>query len=124
MRTACFGRAEAGTAGGPCHRESGCGSVLGGEAHTGGGPLDWLAQSDHSRVRTVVGCSLAEAAVGPVGVVVAYGLFEKLAQLALIPYPRPVEQFVADGSDPSLNGRVGPGSAGWDGDDRAVDCCE
>ena len=58
---------------------SGCWSVLVDEPCAGGGASEPLAEFDHGRVGVVGGCSLVEAAVGPVSVVVHHELFEEPA---------------------------------------------
>ena len=68
-----------------------------------------------------VGCSLAQASVGSVLVVILDEVVEKPTELALIPDQGLVQQFVADGADPSLGECVGSRSAELDGDDRTAD---
>ncbi len=58
-------------------RVSGCDAIFVDEPVTGGGSSDLLVKFDHGCVALVGGCSLAEAAVGPVGVVVGYELLEE-----------------------------------------------
>jgi len=56
---------------------SSCDAIFVDEPVTGGGSSDLLVKFDHGRVALVGGCSLAEAAVGPVLVVVRHELFEE-----------------------------------------------
>jgi len=100
---------------------SGCCSVLVDESRTSLATADRCGGFDLGLVGFVVGCSLAEAAVGPAGVVVRYEFFEESAKLALVPDQRPVEQFMAHGTDPSLSERVRLRCTVWDGVDRAAD---
>lgn len=53
--------------------------------------MDWCGGLDQGFVSLVVGCSLTQAAVGPVGVVMRYEFFEESAELALVPDQGPVE---------------------------------
>ena len=93
-------------------RVSGCWSVLVDESCAGGRALDRLAEVDHRRVTVVGGCSLAEASVGPVLVVVLEEVVEESAELAVVPDQGAVEEFVADGAHLSLSERVGLWRAG------------
>ncbi len=56
---------------------SGCWSVLVDEPVTGGGPSDRVVEFDHGRVVFIGWCSLIEAAVGPVRVVMGHEIFEE-----------------------------------------------
>ena len=69
--------------------------------------MDRAAELDHARVVLVAGCSLAEAAVGPVLVVVRDEFTEEPSELAMVPDQGPVQQFAANGAHPSLSERVG-----------------
>ena len=90
------------------------GSVGGrGEPGASGCAVDRAAEFDHGRVVLVAGCSLAEASVGPVLVVVRDEFIEEASELALVPDQGPVQQFVANGAHPSLSERVGLWSARW-----------
>ncbi len=70
-----------------------------------------MVEFDHGGVTFIGGCTLAETAMGPVLVVMHHELFEEPTQLALVPDQGPVQQFVADGADPSLGKRIGSKSA-------------
>ena len=93
---------------------SGCWSVLVNESGAGGGALDRPADVDHRRRCTVVGgCSLAEVAVGWVFVAVLDEVVEESLELVLVPDQGAVEEFVADGADPSFGEGVRMWCAGW-----------
>ncbi len=64
---------------------SGCWSVLGDESGAGGGALDRLAEFDNRSIDSVGGCSLVEASVGAVLVVVGDEVVEEPGELALVP---------------------------------------
>ena len=83
--------------------------------------MDRAAEFDHARVVLVAGCSLAEASVGPVLLVVRDEFIEEASELALVPDQGPVQQFVANGAHPSLSERVGLWCARWSGDDWSAD---
>ena len=70
---------------------SGCWSVLVDESNAGGASMDWCSGLDRGFVSFVVGCSLVEAAVGPVLVVVLDEVIEESVELALIPNQGAVE---------------------------------
>ncbi len=53
--------------------------------------MDWCSGLDRGFVSFVVGCSLVEAAVGPVLVVVLDEVIEESVELALIPNQGAVE---------------------------------
>jgi hypothetical protein len=86
---------------------SGCGPVLVDESGAGGGSLDPIVWSDRCDVAGVVGCSLADSAMGPTGVVVLDVFAEQFSELVFVPDDGPVQEFVAQGSDPSFGVRVG-----------------
>jgi len=92
--------------------------VLVDECGAGGVSSDRCSGLDHGFLSVVVGCTLVQASVGSVLVVMLYEVLEESAELALVPYQGPVEEFVADGADPSLSECVGLWSAGRDGYDR------
>jgi len=75
--------------------------------------LDRLAEVDHRRLIRVDGCSLVEAPVWPVLVVVLDEFVEEPFELSLVPDEGAVEEFVADGADPALGERIRLGCAGW-----------
>jgi len=110
-------------AGRPCHRESGCGSVLVDESCAGGRATYWCGGLDRGLVSVVVGCSLAQAAVGPVGVVVLDEVGSCRGVGAVGVDSRSASGRAVHGAryDPSLSERVGPWSARWDGDDVGAD---
>ena len=56
---------------------SGCWSIFVDEPVTGGGASDRVVEFDHGRVALVGGCSLAEAAMGSMLVVVGHEVFEE-----------------------------------------------
>ncbi len=58
-------------------RVSGCDAIFVDEPVAGSGASDRMVEFDHGRVGVVYGCSLVEAAVGPVGVVMSHELFEE-----------------------------------------------
>ena len=88
----CWGRAEAiaGGRGLVGLGGSGCWSVLVDEP-CAGGASDLVVELDHDRVAFIGGCSLVEAAKGPVLVMVHHELFEEPVQLALVPDQGPIE---------------------------------
>ena len=79
----------------------------------------WIGQPSSITVASCWwrGCSLGEASVGPVLVVVRDEFIEEALELALVPDQGPVQQFVANGAHPSLGERVGLWSVRWSGDD-------
>ena len=92
---------------------SGCWSVFVDESGAGGGALDRHAEFDHGRLSVVAGCSLVEALVWAVVVVVLDEVVEESVELLLVPDEGAVEEFVADGSDPSFGERVGLWRTWW-----------
>ena len=78
--------------------------------------LDGAAEVDFGRVSVVAGCSLVEAWVGTVLVVVLGELCVEVMGLVLVPDQGPVEEFVANGADPSLSEGIRLWSAGRGGD--------
>ena len=72
-------------------RGSDCWSVFVDEPSAGCSAPDLLVEFDHGRVGVVGGCSLAEASMGPMSVVVGHELFEEPAQLVLVPDQGPIE---------------------------------
>ena len=66
-----------------------------------------MAEVDHGQVSIVAGCSLVEAPVGAVLVVVLDEVLEKALELVLVPDQGAVQEFVADGAYPSLGESVG-----------------
>ena len=86
---------------------SGCWSVLVDESGAGCGALDRLAEFDHGRVGVVRWCSLVEASVWAVLVVVLDELLEKPFELSLIPDQGSIEELMSDGPDPPFSERVG-----------------
>ncbi len=66
-------------------RGSGCWSVFVDQPVTGGGSSDLLVEFDHGRVALIVGCSLAETAMGPVLVVVGHELLKEPTQVGVGP---------------------------------------
>ena len=64
---------------------SGCWSVLVDEPSAGCSAPDLLVEFDHGRVALVVGCSLAETAVGSVLVVVGHEFVEESVQVGVGP---------------------------------------
>ena len=89
----CFERAEAGGARavGSGLRVSGCDAIFVDEPVTGGGSSDRVVEFDHGRVALIGGCALAEAAMGPVDVVVGHELLEEPTGLALVPDQGPIK---------------------------------
>ncbi len=81
---------------------SGCGAVFVDESGAGGSTLDRLACADRGVVSGVVGRSLVDSSVGSVGVVMLDVLFEECSELAFVPGDRPVQEFVAQCSDPAF----------------------
>ncbi len=87
--------------------ESGCRSVFVDESCAGGAALDRVAKFDDRGFSVGGGCSLAQAAVGPV----LDGFVDQPIELALIPDQGADEQLMAHGADPSLGEGVGSRSA-------------
>ena len=103
------GRGEAGghdDSGGDPSAASGGVAVLVDEPAAGRVTSDRVAWADRCDVVTVVGCALVQAAVGSMGVVVLEFLVEQQAQLLFVPDDGSVEEFVAQGANPSLGERV------------------
>lgn len=94
------------------------------ESGTGCGALDRLAKLDHGRVCAVGRCSLVAAPVRSVLVVVVDELGQKSLELSLVPDQGAVEEFVADGANPSLGERVRLGRARGCLDRFGADCGE
>ncbi len=89
------------------------------ESCAGGGVLDRVAEVGHGRFGDVCRRSLVQVSVGSVLVVVLDEVLEEPSELALVPDEGLVEEFVANGADPSLRkgvGSGGPGSGGVGGD--------
>ena len=95
--------------------QSGCWPVLVDKSGAGRGPLDRLAEVEHRRVSAVAGCSLVQASVGSVIVVLFDVLVEAAMELALVPDQGAVKKFVADGCVPSAQRRrlLGERLAEW-----------
>ena len=102
----------------------GCRAVFVDESAAGGVLLDRLAWPDRGDIVCVVGCSLPDSAVGPVVVVVVDVFLEQPAELAFVPDDCSIQQFVAEGADPSLGERVGLRRSRRDPNGGDARCCE
>ncbi len=68
--------------------------------------LDPVAWSDRDDVVGVVGCSLADSSVWPLGVVVLDVFLEQASELVFVPDDGSVQEFVAQRAHPSFGKRV------------------
>ena len=76
-------------------------------------PVGW---SDRCDVAGVIGGSLADFAVGPLGVVVLDVFLEQPSELGFVPDDGPVQEFVAQRAHPSFGVRVCLRRARWNSD--------
>ena len=92
---------------------SGCWPVLVDESGAGGGSVDPMVWPDRCDVVGVVGSSLVDTAMGPLGVVVLDVFLEEASELVFVPDDGPVQEFVAQSPYPSFGVSVCLGRPWW-----------